>query len=245
MKKIKILTVALATAALSGVTAMAQLNYHTGDLLVGFGTNSISGGSYVLANLGSIANFQVQYTNLSWNLSSVLSSTVGTINNGVYWSVFGVNDNLSNPSSGIQQGSRFTVWNSSSSSSRTVPGDDGFLVQPYTQIITLANSSIAAGTSVSAGVITAPASTADGFNVQMVPTGDVNQTWPYNITRRGANSVFLLQNDAANAFNTAQSLGTFSLSGGGVLTYNAVPEPSTWAMLGSGVLAFLAIRRRK
>ena len=242
MKKIKILTAALATAVLSGVNAMAQLNYHTGDLLAGFATSS---SSYVLVDLGSIANFQTQYSSYSWDLSSVLSSTVGTINNNVYWSVFGVNNLIANPGSGIQQGDQNTVWATSRTQGDAVPGDQSFLVTPYNQIITLANVSIGAGTSVSAGVITAPSGTVDGFTSQMVPGGDFAGTWVGNADRRNAGVLYLLQNDPANSGNPAPTLGAFNLSSGGILTYNAVPEPSTWAMLGSGVLAFLAIRRRK
>ena len=244
MKKMKILTVALATAVLSGVNAMAQLNYHTGDLLAGFSTGSSA--SYVLVDLGSIANFQTQYSSYSWDLSSVLSSTVGTINNNVYWSVFGVNDLINNPGSGIQQGDQNTVWNSSKTQGQTVPGDQSFLVTPYNQIITLANVSIGAANNVSAGVITVPSGTVDGFTSQMVNNpGDFAGTWGYNTDRRNTGVLYLLQNDPANSGNPAPTLGAFNLSSGGILTYNAVPEPSTWAMLGSGMLAFLAIRRRK
>ncbi len=242
MKKIKILTATLAVAALGGFNAMAQLNYQTGDLLAGFGNSGSA--NYVLVDLGSITNFQVASAAYTWDFSSVLSSTVGGVNNNVYWSVFGVNDLINNPNSGIQQGDQNTVWNTARTLGQTVPGDQSFLVTPYNQIITLANVSIGAATDISAGVITAPSGTVDGFNSQMIPGGDFAGTWTYNTTRRGANLLYLMQNDPANSGSPAQNLGSFSLSSGGVLTFNTVPEPSTWAMIGSGALALLAIRRR-
>ena len=255
MKKYKILTTALAAAVLGGSTAMAQLNYTTGDLILAFGKSGTS--TDLLVNLGSIANYQAFPASYSFDLSSILTTTYGGMT-GVKWSLFGVNDLGNNPSPGITQGDANTVWASSTTQNRTVPGNDttdAFLVSPFNQINTLINTSLAApsltGISIAgtSGAATVSSSVVDGYSSQMInysgSPGMLDGTWAYNIMKTGAGTEYLLQNDAANTGNNATVLGGFSLSSAGVLSVTTVPEPSTWAMVGSGMLALLAIRRRK
>jgi hypothetical protein len=246
MKLNKILTVAVAATVLSGAGAMAQLNYQSGDLLVGFGQTGAA--KDVIVNLGSIANYQIAYSSYTNDLSGVLTAAFGGVTANLYWSVFGVTDLNNAHLPGISQGGVNTIWNTSTTANRTVPGDDTVLVTPFNQIKTLVNVSLVSPVNYAPGIITVGSGTVDGFSSQMLNNGGAigtfNNTWGYNMGKKNAGNLDLLQNDGSNAGNTAQMLGIFNLNSAGVLTFNAVPEPSTWAMMGSGVLALLALRRR-
>lgn len=255
MKKYKILTAALAAAVIGGSTAMAQLNYQNGDLILAFGK---SGDNDLLVNLGSLANYQAFPASYSVDLSAAITSTFGSMT-GVKWALFGVNDLNSSPLSGISQGDANTVWLSSTMATRAVPGQDtsdAFLVTPFNQIVTMMNSDLADSSLASittpsgaVGAATVANSVQDGYSSQNISypgqAGMLDGTWVYNIMKTGAGTEYLLQNDAYNTGNNALLEANFTLSSAGVLSVTTVPEPTTWAMVGSGMLALLAIRRRK
>ena len=255
MKKHKILTAALAAAVLGGSTAMAQLNYTTGDLILAFG--KAGNATDTLVNLGSLANYQTYPASYAFDLSSVLSTYGGSLT-GVKWSLFAVNDLNNGGQSGVVQGDANTVWASSTTSTRVVPGQDNtdaFLVSTFNQINTLLASVQTDGSFTgitiagTTGAATVSSAVADGYSAQMInysgSPGMFDGTWSYNIMKNGAGTEYLLQNDANNTGNNALLEASFTLSSGGLLSVTTVPEPTTWAMVGSGMLALLAIRRRK
>lgn len=260
MKHHTILTAALAAAVLSGVNAMAQFNYQNGDLLVGFGNG---GGTDVIVDLGSIANFQNGIAN-SWDLSSVLTSTFGSVNSSIYWAVFGVNDTTqSSYNASVVQTSPYSVW---SSLARSNPG-----VQNGTPNVSgNANSQhLAANQIESIANLTSPGEANPGLIVDYAPgiekvatslggyssimnstsdpgAGNLAETWAYNMLNNGAGVSDLFQNDPGNPLVTpATYLGDVSLAPNGTLSFNPVPEPASCALIGSGALAVLVFRRRR
>lgn len=252
MKKNAILSGAVAAVALCAMDASAQFNYQNGDLLVAFGNG---GATDVVVDLGAISNFQgYNYATYSWNLNSVLTSTLGSVNSSIYWSVFGVNDGYGNAS--VTQGDPNTIWASlgrSNPANQThapfIVGNSTAYQLPLGDIQTIAGLTIpshaGAGLIVDSGPgIELVDTSLGGFTPMMTGaySGNFQGDWYYNTLNHGAGVSDLYQNDP-NAVR-ATYLGNFSLNSSGVLSFSAVPEPSTWAMLGSGVLALAALRRR-
>jgi hypothetical protein len=255
----KFLTAALAVAALSGASARAQFNYQNGDLLAGFGNG---GTTDVVVDLGSLANFQAGVPN-SWNLSSALNATFGSVSGSVYWAVLGVNDTTqSSFNSSVTQTSPYTVWSSLARSNPNVqngtPNVSGnansqhLALNQIDTIVNLTSPSAAPGSIVDYAPGVEQVSTSlGGFSSLMNPAsdplvGNLGGTWAYNMLNSGAGTSDFYQNNPGNPLFTAANYeGDFSLSSGGVLTFNPVPEPSSWAMLGGGLLALIALRRRK
>ncbi len=242
----------MSAAGLSGATAMAQFNYQNGDLLAAFGNGS---GTDVIVNLGSISSFQQGVAN-SWDLSSVLTSVFGSVNSGLYWSVFGVNDQSIGYDPTITQGDPNTIW--------ATLGRSNPAIQTHAPLIQGNSSSfqLPVGDIESIGNITTPGQAAPGLIVDYSPgieevsssvgnystdmtspySGNFAGDWYYNVLNHGVGVSDLYQNDP-NASH-GSDLGNFSLDSSGLLTFNPVPEPSAWVMMGSGVLALLALRRR-
>ena len=260
MKMNKILTAALAAAALSGSSAMAQLNYNNGDLLAGFYTTG--GSSEVIVNLGSIATYQTLYATTSFNLNAVLTSTFGSAASGINWTIFGINDTSSSPyNSSVTQANANTIWASlawlSPSQQASAPhvsgsvNSQGLVLSDINSIVNAADPNFYPASSINnyaAGI--AVVSTANqGVQYYMYNNGAFNGNiggdLNWNSVNTGAGNSELYQSNPGSRAGYATALGAFNLSSGGILTYDAVPEPSTWAMLGSGMLAFLAVRRRK
>jgi len=253
MNKRTILSGAVAAVALYAMDASAQFNYQNGDLLAGFGN---SGSTDVIVDLGSLANFQAHTPN-SWDLSSVLTSTFGSVSGSLYWSTFGVNDQSITPyNNSVSQGDPNTVW---VSLGRSNPGVQ--TSAPFTSSSSL--QQLAVGDVETIGNLTSPNQASSGMIVDYAPgvelvntslggyspmmtgayNGNLQGDWAYNILNNGAGTSDLYQSDPTHS--RASLLGNFVLNSGGVLTFNPVPEPSTWAMFGSGIMALLALRRRK
>jgi hypothetical protein len=231
---------------------MAQFNYQNGDLLAAFGNG---GGTDVIVNLGSISSFQQGVAN-SWDLSSVLTSVFGSVNSGLYWSAFGVNDQSIGYDPTITQGDPNTIW---ATLARSNPAN------PTHPPLIQGNSSsfqLPVGDIESIGNITSPGQAAPGLIVDYAPgieevsssvgnystdmtspySGNFAGDWYYNVLNHGVGVSDLYQNDPDAV--RGSDLGDFSLNSSGLLTFNPVPEPSAWVMMGSGVLALLALRRR-
>ena len=261
MKHYKILTAAIAAAVLSAASAMAQFNYQNGDLLAGFGNG---GSTDVIVDLGSLASFQAGTPN-SWNLNSVLTSTFGSVNSGVYWAVFGVNDTTQTPhNTSVVQTSAYTVWSSLAESTpgvqNSTPSVSGSASSQHlalNKIDTIANltnpNSASPGQIVDyAAGIEQVAVSLQGYSYLMnsainpSSNGNLQGTWAYNMLNSGTGVSDFYQNNPGNPLVTSATyLGNFSLNSGGTLAFNPVPEPSSWVMMGSGVLMLFALRRRK
>jgi hypothetical protein len=257
MKKYKILSGVVAAAVLGGASAMAQFNYHNGDMLAAFGNG---GSTDVIVDLGQISNFQAGAVTQTFNLNAVLTATFGSVNSGLYWSVFGVNDTSIGGNGSVTQTDANTMWNtlarSNPANKTTTPFVGG----------SSASQQLPVGDIETIGNLTSPNQAGPGMIVDYAPgielvdtslggyspmmnnpyNGNFQGDWTYNILNHGVGVSDLYQSDPGNHFSQrATYLGNFDLSSGGSLTFNAVPEPSTWAMIGTGLLTFLAIRRRQ
>jgi hypothetical protein len=260
MKKYKILSGVMAAAVLGGASALASFNYQNGDLLAAFGDG---GSTDVIVDLGAIANYQAGATTQTFDLNAVLTSVFGSVNSGIYWSVFGVNDTSiggSNPS--VTQTDANTVWASLARSNPAVKSttphvsgnsaSQGLVVGDIQTIANLTLPSQAGPgliTDYAAGIELVNKSLGGFTSLMSSPyNGNFQGDLTFNTLNNGAGTSDLYQSNPGN-HNTqsATYLGNYSLSAGGSLTFNpaAVPEPSTWAMVGSGALALLALRRRK
>jgi len=255
MNKNQFLSGAAAAVVLYALDASAQFNYQNGDLLAGFGNG---GSTDVIVDLGAISNFQqLSGPTLTWNLSSVLNATFGSVSSSIYWGAFGVNDQSIGYNGSVTQGDPNTIWATlgrSNPANQTRPpfiqGTSSSYALPLGDIQSIAN-------------VTSPGQAAAGLIVDYAPgvelvntsvgnftpmmsnpyNGNLQGDWNYNILVDGAGVADLYQNDPNAA--RAGYLGDFSLSSAGVLTFNPVPEPSSWVMLGGGMLALFALRRRQ
>lgn len=253
MKKNAILSGAVAAVALCAMDATAQFNYQNGDMLAAFGNG---GSTDVIVNLGSISQFQqLNGGTLSYNLNAVLTSVFGSVNSGVYWSVFGVNDTSLGGDPSVTQPDVNTVWNTLARSNPSVktatPFDGGNSTAqqlPVGDIESIGNQTVPGN--VGPGLITdyAPgielvSVSLGGYSTMMNSpyNGNFQGDWYYNVLNNGAGVSDLYQSgpDARATY-----LGNITLGSSGTMTFNSVPEPSAWAMLGSGTLALLALRRR-
>jgi hypothetical protein len=254
MKKYKILTAALAAAVLGGASALAQFNYHNGDMLVAFGNG---GTTDVIVDLGAISNFQTPYNTFSKDLSSVLNSTFGSVTTSLYWAVLGVNDTTLGGNSSVTQTDPYTVWASKKRINPAVPGNAPYVagssaaqqlgVSDIQTIANLTNPSTPGVTDAGAGIELVNTSLG-GFSSLMTGSynGNLQGDWSWNTLNKGAGTSDLFQSNPGDPYSDhANYLGSVSLDSTGVFTVTTVPEPSTYAMLGSGVLALLALRRRK
>lgn len=251
MKKLKIITSALAAVVLFGVAAQAQTyTYQAGDLLAAF--RSSSGASDVIVDLGSAASFQNGSANLNADLSPVLNSAFGTTS-GLYWSVFGYVN-----TTGSALGAKNTLFVTDPRSDISIANDPNSSLtssgqgQVVSKMIAIANGASSAFAIVydnqqvkidkTLNVGGNPVS----YTIGVGSLGDFNGTWApsvENISTGGITRSDLFEQDPGAA-NNGTYLGAFSMNGG-VLSFSPVPEPSTWAMIGSGALALLALRRRK
>jgi hypothetical protein len=251
MKKLKIITSAVAALVLFGVAAQAQTyTYQAGDLLAAF--RSTSAANDVIVDLGTAANFQSGSYSLNDDLSGVLGAAFGTTS-GLYWSVFGYVN-----TTGSALGAKNTLFvTDPESPAGSVNGSNPSLTSSGQGQVVSKMTAIANGASSSYAIVYAnqqievsktlnvggnPVS----YTVGVGSLGDFNGTWSpsvENITTGSTTSSSDLFEQDPGAANNGNYLGTFSMTGN-VLTFNPVPEPSTWMMIGSGALALLALRRR-
>jgi len=251
VKKLKIITSAIAALVLYGVAAQAQTyTYQSGDLLAAF--RSSSGASDVIVDLGSAANFQSGSYSLSTDLSPVLNSAFGTTT-GLYWSVFGYVD-----TTGSSLGAKNTLFLTDPRSDISIANDpnasftssgQGQVVSKMIAIANGANSAFAIvydNQQVKMDKTLNVGGNPVSYTIGVGSLGDFNGTWApsvENLTTGGTTTSDLFQQNPGAA-NNGIYLGAFSMNGG-TLSFSPVPEPSTWAMIGSGMLALLALRRRK
>jgi hypothetical protein len=253
MKTKQILLGVMASAALCGTSALAQISYQNGDMLAGFRNG---GNVELIVDLGSIANFQTPYYTQTYaGVSSAITSIFGSTT-GLYWSVFGANDTTTTPyNHAVSQADPNTFWNTLARSNPNLRTSAPFVAGSSS------SQALAVGDVGSIGGLTSPSTpgvTNIALNIVEVNTslggysslmadpnsGNLGGNWSYNIENLGAGSSDLYQSNPGNHFTQkATYLGDFTLSSGGALSFNAVPEPSTWTMLGAGVLSLLTFGR--
>jgi hypothetical protein len=254
MKRKFILSGIATTIAISALPAMAQFNYHNGDMLAAFGNG---GPTDVIVDLGPISNFNGSSI-YSWNLNAVLTATFGGVDSGIYWAVFGVNDTSGGGSYAPGQTDPNTIWATLARANASVPthapnifGSSASFQYPLVYIQTIGNT-------------TSPSQAGPGLIVDYAPdielvdtslgtftgvmhdstsgyNGNFANTWYYNALNNGPGTSDLYLNNPGSHPSTME--GSLILDGAGQFSY--VPEPSTWAMLGSGVLTLIALQRRK
>jgi hypothetical protein len=261
MKKNKIISGVVATAALCAVNASAQITYHNGDMLAGFGNG---GSKDVIVDLGSISQFQqtgaspISFSGVSSALTTVFGA--GYNLNTVYWSVFGANDTTSPPyDSSVSQSDPYTIWNTLARSNPNLQ------TSPPLVAGSSAVQSATAGDIINTiGGLTSPSEAGPGqivnvsLDIVSVNTslggysdlmnnpynGNFQGDWTYNIQNTGAGTSDLYQSNPGNHFTQhASYLGDVVLDPSGNLTFNSAPEPSTWAMLGTGLMSLLVFNR--
>ncbi len=255
MNKTKILLGVIASAALCGTPALAQINYQNGDLLAGFRNG---GSTELIVDLGSIANFQTAYyaTNFT-GMAAAITSVFGSTS-GVYWSVFGANDTSSSPYNlAVTQTDPNTLWNtlarSNPNNRTTAPfvagssASQGLAVGVVGSIGGLTSSSLPGVTDISLNIVSVNTSLGGYSSFMADPnSGNLGGNWPYSIENLGAGVSDLYQSNPGNHFTQHGSyLGSFTLAANGALTFVGVPEPSTWAMLGTGGLSLLCFARAR
>jgi len=274
MKRTKITSaiVALAIAAALGTSAHAQVaGYSEGQLLIGFeqqnGSGGVTSNDYVV-NLGNASNFIGATTPLTFNLStSDLVSAFGTswANNTpagslVQWGVAGGSDEngpITVGSDTLKENTLFYTLGeknvgtkttspatASNSTQENINGNIQQFALDYQSTSPGVGGSIIP-TSDSSGWSTlgSPSSTGFGSGKNIEQPASGSYTGPTN------SQLDLYQlNDTTDTPGTkAIYLGDFTLSGGGVLTFDpaAVPEPSAYAMGAIAAALFLVLRRRK
>lgn len=259
-------------AALCGSSAMAQ-NFANGDLIAALGNGSPGGGATdpfhydLLVDLGPISQFQFtsvpQGTTYTYDLSAVLTSAFGssTVNSGIYWTVFGVNDTTAGSyNSSVTQSSYSTVWTSLARfnpSIKTVTphvsgnSDSQALALSDVQTIVNLNNPSQAGAGLIVSLANVGSSSAvkvradlGGFTDTIGSDGNLNGDWGNNILNIGVGTSDLYQSNPGNSITDNQIYyGNVALNSAGLLTVTTVPEPSTWAVLGIGFFGLFAIRR--
>ncbi len=262
MKKNKILLGVVASVALCGMDATAQINYQNGDLLAGFRSGSGPGVTDVIVDLGSISLYQQKENTAGYpsfqvnaNLSSALTSTFGGVSD-VTWSIFGVNDTSLGSTALAGQSDANTIWsskrrNNSSIQSSAPFGDPSSDSQEHAvvDIEGIGGNTSPGGASpglivnLAPGIVSLDSSVAS-YSPEMSGAfnGNINGDYSYNIERTGSGVLDLYE---VNPDSQGLYLGNFSLDPGGDLTFSPVPEPSTWAMLGTGLMTLIAIRRSR
>lgn len=257
------------TLASSAATITAGLN----DLIVGFYATGGTGASVNLeVNLGNVSQFygvsgQLTFSGLS---ATDLSGTYGANWNtrtDLFWGVVGTTGAASGTSIGSNPVASKTLWAGRAQSTLGVSssawttgstfaqqGPAGTIAGLYSGLAGSLNGATSTANSTVAATINntlngswskAEGTTAAAFGFFNPKTSFDNGT---NIVGSyAATDLYELQPNSG----AATRLGTFALSGDGVLTYGAdfsaasVPEPSTYAaILGAVTLGFVAWRRR-
>ena len=213
----------LAAAALAAAVS-AQAATYTGDLIIGFTSQSGNDFEYDLGQASSLTSGSV-------NLSSQLSGfNLSTVN----WGVVGT---------ATVGGTTHTSWISTSGSNPNPIASAAAWSKINTAVTTMYGLGFA-GTG--AGDTSSPSSAdPSGWNQEtLVGTGSTAYHNVYmNPNTVGAGSAEFFSVVAGTGGATTE-LGSFTLSSGGILTFTAVPEPSTYGILaGMGLLA-LCLRRQ-
>jgi len=249
MNKLTVAALAFAAIGLASTAASAQnVSAGSNDLILGFQIASGTGSNTNLeVDLGSYSLFttsaQLTLTQLSLSdLTSTYGSSWSNASTGVNWSVAGVTPTTNN------------FYATSTTSIKTASGST--LAGPDGQI-----SSLAGGLNGNPQTANSTAASAIGSNATPASTLPTSYTsleagngYGYipNAETTGANTDELYKFapgvKVGGVFPAAVDLGTFSLSSGGVLTFNgsaaAVPEPSAYALGICAVLLFLVLKRR-
>ena len=208
---------------LAGVIPSKATSY---DLLIGLSTQSGTDLIYDLGTASSLSNGE------TWNLGSLLTGaglagSLSTIN----WGVIG---NANNADGFNPQATWVTT--ASLSAPPTINGGDAFNAID-TSIISIESANFGGNeNSVAGNSATPSANSANSWNTQTIsgtlPNNFVNAYRNPNVI--GLTSDYLWQVNDNNS--TPTDLGSFSLNGSGVVTFNVapVPEPSSLAIVAAG-----------
>lgn len=262
-RKITSAVLALAGAVLLTQQAQAQNTYTTGDLLLGFSeagaTNDYlvdigAASTYIDAAPGS--SFVVSDGNIALDLSSnSLFGSGWATNSNVLWGIAGGTDNISGTFGLLAK----TVFLSKAEGTPGVPNASPLIEKssgtegPWDNVVNgtlgvgfngstqTANSTVATIQLASNGnswATTSANAFGSGYNIDsnLTPTGSVLD-------------LYELQPHSGTT-TPGTFLGDFSLSSGGVLTFQAagtaaIPEPSSWALGVVGFMVMLTLLRRK
>lgn len=214
--------VALLAAAALAVVASTRAATYTGDLLIGF--TSQSGNDFIL-DLGQASTLT---SGQSFNLSSQLS---GFNLSTVHWGVIGDRN----------VGGVRTAWTTIGAGSPNTIANLSIWGSIDTATKSIYQNFAVGGAN---DQFTIGATDDNSWNQQTI-NGSLTTQYhnayedPNFVGTGSANFYSLVANGSA-----ANPLGTFTLSSGGILTFTAVPEPSTYGILaGVGLLA-LSLRRQ-
>jgi len=274
MKPTKITSalIALAIAAVLGTSAHAQVaGYSEGDLLIGFeqqnGSGGVTANDYVV-DLGSANIFIGSTPNLTFDLSTAnLISAFGSgwaSNTGttqVQWGVVGGSDETSSITLGSDTLKKNTLFltqgeqtagtqsvppaTASNSTQKNVNGNiQEFALDYQGTTPGVTGSIIASNDSLGWSALGNPSSTGFGSGLAIEQPASGSNAGPTDSVL----DLYQLNNTTSTAGATAILLGNFSLSSGGVLTFDsaaAVPEPSSYALAALAAVTFIVLRRRK
>jgi len=254
--KIKNILAASAIALVSVSSANAVLTYTAGDVLLGFRTSTKD----LVIDLGSYTNFTPSNTNVlvahlasdlvaldaSWTTNTALSwGAIGYANPGASNGLIFVSKGETTP------GTPVTGWTQTTKSNTTAIYNN---ISSYTNTGFTSQTS---NTTVANGLITTPSSTtSQDWNNYVtgsitgysgISFGKFSSTIEANATGGSVitSTALDLFKMTANGSGAAPLQGTFTLTSGGDVYFNAVPEPSTYAMIGFGGLGLLGMLRRR
>lgn len=239
-----------------GIGSTTNVSVSLGDAATSFrgnldGTGVLTGSTYFTANGNGTYTFN---TSLATALSNAFGSSWSS-RTDLYWGIVG-NKTNSASASAVGGDPRRTVYVSQGASDAAY---SGLSAAEVAGVATNLQSFLGAFDAMNADSSTTLVATYDES------TANSYESWQANGTRLADWDAFSASNatigttlatdrllsitngaSPTGVVGTGSSIGTFSLSSTGTLTYSAVPEPSTYALLAlAGVVVFFAIRRRK
>jgi len=238
MKKLSTALLVLMGVVLLGTSSAQAIP--NGSLILAFRLNNTGGtGTDLEVNLGTTFNFglnQSSIVNLNTDLTNIYGSNWNT-NANLVFSIIGENNNpssnkpiyLSNPDNA---NTPFTTFSTSS------------IVGSVTGIYSPSGGSTGSAT----GSLVMPEGNGNSYYAVITATGS-GQDYdfvPYSTEQFVSAGIASFDLNKVTGSNVTTDLGTFNLSGSGVVSFNtvAVPEPASYVLCGIAGVLFLIMRRR-